>query len=198
MKMKWICLFSIIVALIACVDKETKMKEESIKTLEASLSAIPMTNAEDRCVVFKQLFILEPLNKTYQEHNKNCDQLAIEKVKEKVKENVRQEYQKAREQISVLIGKWDDTARIAGRTPRIALANPVSDLQKIKQEVQAVIVPECLKYPRNQLVSGMNMVIEGYLSFMAQETDSKIGNNLSSGIRLMKEYENAASACKPQ
>lgn len=205
MRMKWICLFFIIAALIACVDKETKIKEESIKKLEASLETIPTTDSEARCVVIKKLFIIDPSNKTHSREKNICDRLAIEKEKEKAaqaieneKEEARQEYNKITGQMNSLVKRWLDASKLANNTSRIALANPISNLQEIKRETEALVVKECLQEAKGKLVSGMNMVIDGYIAFMGNDKESMPAKTIIKGQDIMYESIAIASTCRPQ
>lgn len=68
--------------------------------------------------------------------------------------------------------QWADAMTIATSTPRIGLAGPVSNLQKIRQEVQAIDVPDCLANSKQHLVKGMNHGVEAMLAFMRNDLPS--------------------------
>ncbi len=62
--------------------------------------------------------------------------------------------------------EWDDTIKLADTVPRIQLATPVGQLQRIRGEVQAQEWPACGQYGQRLLVEAMDAHIQGFLSFM--------------------------------
>ncbi len=62
--------------------------------------------------------------------------------------------------------KWSDASTLAGSTGRIALAGPVATLQALYRDTEAMTVPPCLERAKNALVSGMDMEVRGFVTFM--------------------------------
>ncbi len=48
------------------------------------------------------------------------------------------------EQLNSIESRWDDAISLAGSTPRIQLANSVSNLQELKNDLNATEVSDCL------------------------------------------------------
>ena len=65
--------------------------------------------------------------------------------------------------------EWDDTIKLADRVPRIQLATPVGQLQRIRREVQAQTWPACGQQSQRLLVEAMDAHIQGFLSFMGNQ-----------------------------
>lgn len=70
--------------------------------------------------------------------------------------------------------EWDDAVDIARSTGRIALSGPISDLQSIRRDVQRQEWPECATETHGHLVDWMDGMIDGFLAFMGQESDSGV------------------------
>jgi hypothetical protein len=76
--------------------------------------------------------------------------------------------------ISPLHQKWEDATKLAGSTPRAALASQINTLQEIRREVQAVDVPECSQVVKDNLVASMDSGIDAYLAFLGQKKDYEV------------------------
>ncbi len=74
---------------------------------------------------------------------------------------------------------YNDAFNIASSTPRIALAGPVADLQRIQRETEDVQVPKCLETAKQELVWSIDAAVKGYLAFMGDESDNKVSNLMS-------------------
>lgn len=65
--------------------------------------------------------------------------------------------------------KWMDALNLAASTPRIALAQPVKDLQAIHNELSKKETKSyCEAKMKEELVNSYNYAIEGFLGFMRQ------------------------------
>ena len=64
---------------------------------------------------------------------------------------------------------WDETAKLASSTARIALAAPVARLQDIKYRARAIDIRPCYEPAKRALLSKMDTRIETMLAFMRQE-----------------------------
>jgi zinc-ribbon domain len=71
-----------------------------------------------------------------------------------------------------ILSEWNDANDIAGSTARISLGPAVSKLQDIRREANGLIYPKCASLAQAYLISHMDKVVEGFLSFMSQESDT--------------------------
>lgn len=68
-----------------------------------------------------------------------------------------------------LYREWIDAEQLARRTPRIALAGPVSALQAFRRQAESIHVPACLDGARVALVKLTTGAAEGYLAFLGKD-----------------------------
>lgn len=101
--------------------------------------------------------------------------------------------------LNTLYGKWKDALQLAESTARIALAGPVGNLQAIKQQTEALPVPDCFIAPKQKMTKGMGKMIEGFFQFMQDATIGKYlaVRSFDEGRKLLAEYERQAKACTP-
>jgi len=97
--------------------------------------------------------------------------------------------EKSLDRIDRINNKWLSSIELASSTSRIALAVPVSYLQAIRQELYDLVVPVCLDKAKDHLGYSMKFGIDGFLAFMADESDQTIKSQLD----LMKDYTGLAS-----
>jgi zinc-ribbon domain len=71
-----------------------------------------------------------------------------------------------------ILSEWNDANDIASSTARISLGPAVSKLQDIRREANSLTYPKCANLAQFYLISHMDKVIQGFLSFMAQESDT--------------------------
>lgn len=101
------------------------------------------------------------------------------------------------EAIKKLRLEWDDTSRVADSTSRIALANPVQNLQRIRRDLDAMQLEGCLKESQGSLSSAMEMIIDGYIGFMS---DKNLGEyyarmQFDKAAPLFADYERRIASC---
>ncbi len=66
-----------------------------------------------------------------------------------------------------LAGRWSDAFRVAGSTSRIALSQPVKDMQQIKRDLEArKAETTCEIKLKNELLKSYDLAIDGFLQFM--------------------------------
>jgi len=82
----------------------------------------------------------------------------------------------AADQITSLLTRWLDAARLADTTSRIALSGPVSSLQQIRRDTDDIQVPSCLRLAKGHMVVGMDYAIDGFLLFMGEASDDQISS----------------------
>lgn len=96
-----------------------------------------------------------------------------------------------------LYAKWKDAIQVAQRTSRIGLATPVATLQALKRDAEGLIVPDCLKNGKVNLLDAMKLEIEGFLAFMG---DTNLGKyvaqaNSDAAEKLLLGFEADLSMC---
>ena len=84
---------------------------------------------------------------------------------------------KGAEQLNNLENRWVDTLTLASSTSRIALAQPISQLQEIKRDLLNTEVSECLNPARKDLSMYMDQHINNFLKFMANDNNTQAQNN---------------------
>lgn len=85
-----------------------------------------------------------------------------------------------------ILTTWDDANAVAGSTARISLSGPVQDLQAIARDVDALDPPPCADKAHSLLTDYMRRVIDGYLSFMAQEANAE--NKLNQANNILQQW----------
>lgn len=66
------------------------------------------------------------------------------------------------------VEKWEESAKLARSTARIALAGPVAKLQEIKASAKDMAVSDCYKPARAALVGWMDLGIDELIEFMSK------------------------------
>jgi hypothetical protein len=95
---------------------------------------------------------------------------------------------------------FDDAYNIASSTSRIALAQPVAELQSILRETEIVPVPACMEVAKTELTLSMDAAVKGFLAFMADESDSEIGALFDVSVDHLMRFSDemlAVDDCKP-
>lgn len=81
------------------------------------------------------------------------------------------------EQLNNIENRWVDTHTLASSTSRISLVTPVSQLQEIKRDLLSIELSECLNPAREALNSYMDMHVNNFLKFMANENIGELKSN---------------------
>ena len=79
-------------------------------------------------------------------------------------------------QIQAAAREWDDANKLAGQTPRSALAVQIGALQAVRRKVQDIGVPDCASAAKTALVQSMDASIDGYVAFLGQKSDGAVQN----------------------
>lgn len=97
--------------------------------------------------------------------------------------------QKDKEFYADLSGKWVDALNIAGATSRIALSQPVKNLQDIRRTLsEKQTATHCEGRMKSELLKSYDFAIDGFLNFMHKN------EILSSGfMSLSKSYQQNAN-----
>lgn len=77
-------------------------------------------------------------------------------------------YDRAVLPLNDVYARYKDARTVAGATARIALAMPVSNMQSIKREADALVVAKCLVFAKSLLTGGMLNVNAAFVDFMQQ------------------------------
>jgi hypothetical protein len=96
--------------------------------------------------------------------------------------------EKYRSEVTDLIEEWDDAESVAGSTSRIALSPAVSELQRVRREVDNLEFPDCAEYAQYHLVTYMDTVIEAYLLFMADAPDSSVSDKFEEANSQLDQF----------
>ena len=78
------------------------------------------------------------------------------------------------EAVGSIVEEWDDAVVLADQTPRMSLAPRISELQDIWREAEDAEIPECFVDAHGYLLLAMEYTIEGYLSFLSQDSEGHI------------------------
>lgn len=100
------------------------------------------------------------------------------------------------DELGPILGRWDDRAELAGNTGRMNLSPIVSDLQDIKQAVQELDAPWCAEEAQEKAVAYMDQYIDGYLAFMAEESDTTLNEKFERADELLTDFKEARSALR--
>lgn len=95
---------------------------------------------------------------------------------------------KATAEMGELLMRFVDGEKIAGSTPRMSLAGPVAELQAIRRDATSLVVPQCLELAKMYLTLAMDNSIEGYLSFLADESDFQVNKHFEDAATNTKSY----------
>lgn len=99
-----------------------------------------------------------------------------------------------------ILGRFSDAFELAANTSRISLSPIVSDMQKIARELNDLTVPVCLDEAKTALLQSMSSSIDGYLAFMAEESDETVTSYFDDGTKYLRSYSDKTSvisACAP-
>lgn len=106
------------------------------------------------------------------------------------------ETQRALNEMTAMLRKWDDASTLAGMTPRAGLATQISALQGIRRDMQAMVVPPCADESKSLAVESMQTAINGYMLFMASTRDEYEAKALiHKSATLMQQSNEAGEAC---
>jgi len=100
--------------------------------------------------------------------------------------------------VDEFVSRWEDAARVAGVTSRIALTAPVTAMQNLKREASALVMPACLNPAKASLDKSITNTIEAYMVFMTERNN--LGKELtidmlSAAAEDMAKFKRMRSAC---
>jgi hypothetical protein len=92
--------------------------------------------------------------------------------------------------------RWADAVKLAASTGRIALAQPVGNMQAIKRELEGVaLASDCMRAARDRKAEAMGLTINAFLSFMKQH-ESGANGYFEQSRQKHEEAEKAYAACR--
>jgi hypothetical protein len=97
-----------------------------------------------------------------------------------------------------LYRRWIDAERLAGSTARIALAGPVSQLQALRRETEALSVPSCVSDARSRLRELVSRTVDVHLAFMQKLETTAMLYNLLDRDQLVRGFEDSVRAVRCQ
>ena len=91
----------------------------------------------------------------------------------------------AYKELTSLSERWKDGFNLAASTSRMNLPTVIESLQSIKQDTNALEVPECLYQPHYQFVRSMEAGIDAFIAFMSEKPDFEISEKLKESNSFM-------------
>ena len=94
-----------------------------------------------------------------------------------------------------IVDAWDDTNALANNTGRGSLSPVIQDMQRIKRDANG-LETSCAEMVavKDATVANMEHTIDGYLAFMAQESDGKVESHFGKARTAMRRLETAYAA----
>jgi uncharacterized protein (DUF983 family) len=77
-------------------------------------------------------------------------------------------------EITPLLGRFVDAVKVADSTARISLVPIITQMQEIRREAQSKQPPPCAAPAYNDILQGMDLYIEAFLSFSAQGRGAEV------------------------
>lgn len=93
--------------------------------------------------------------------------------------------------LSTQFQAFNDAFDIAERTSRIALSGPIAEIQKIKRETETIEVPTCLEPAKHELLLSMDTALNGFLAFLAEESDATVSAHFNESVNHMGAFNEA-------
>lgn len=92
--------------------------------------------------------------------------------------------------------RWVDAMNVAGGTPRMALAQPVINLQNIMYEMRDLKVEPCMVDGQVLMIGAMRMAVDGYTAFMRKE-EPTAEFNFEQSDKMFKQGLDSVNKCQP-
>ena len=89
-------------------------------------------------------------------------------------------HKKQQAEVDAILVKWKDALSLAGMTSRIALAQPLSQMQSIRREMSAIKYDECSDKATKEIVSGMDNALFAFEMFVRYPSNSSASDTTSS------------------
>ena len=92
--------------------------------------------------------------------------------------------------------EWDDALALAQTSPRVALAGPVGQLQRVRREVEAQQWPACAVRTQSALAGAMTAYIDGFVDFMGDRSGYEA--KFDRGAALLNDFRSEAAVMAGQ
>lgn len=142
--------------------------------------------------------------KVYKSNQKKAElahQVQLRKQEAERKAALIRELTISKEKISSLLQKWEDAVRLASMTSRIALAQPLSQMQATRREVSELKINECFNKATKEIATGMDDAIFAFEMFIRFPSNYSASDTTSKYLISSKEKVSSASksldACIP-
>lgn len=109
------------------------------------------------------------------------------------KEQEKTDTKKYYEQFMALMTEWSDAVSLADKTPRIGLAGPVSQLQKIRRDADDFKTTQCSSPLKEKLILSMDKTINNFMAFMDKSALSQA--EADAAVELYKEASTGVIEC---
>ena len=93
------------------------------------------------------------------------------------------------DQLDLLLEEFDDTAEIAGSTPRMGLGPVIQDLQSLRRNARRLDRPECANYLQNVVVMAIKAEIDAFISFLSKDDDSVVSRKFTASKTVRAKVE---------
>lgn len=102
--------------------------------------------------------------------------------------------QRHQAEVEAILIKWTDALRLAGMTSRIALAQPLSQMQAIRREMSSVKYDECSDKATKEIVSAMDNALFAFEMFIRYPSNSSASDTTASYLDKSVEGVTAGKA----
>jgi hypothetical protein len=92
------------------------------------------------------------------------------------------------EAVEPLFDDWDDANRLAGSTSRMALSPVIGRLQDLRRSASDIAAPACAGGVRKLMLDYMDSTIEGYLAFLAQDSDANVQKHFDEASKNFESF----------
>lgn len=101
--------------------------------------------------------------------------------------------------VKSILNKWDDALKLASMTSRVALAQPLSQMQAVRREMDELKLNDCIDGATRKIVSGMNDAIFAFEMFVRFSNNTVASasteQSLSSSGEKINSGKQALSHC---
>ena len=106
-----------------------------------------------------------------------------------------------RKQVANTLVKWTDALELAGMTSRIALAQPISQMQSIRRELESLELDECTKAATKPMIEAMNNALFAFELFVRYPNSSSASSStaeyLKNSTAQIKVGKQQIEVCAP-
>lgn len=85
-----------------------------------------------------------------------------------------------------ILDEWRDAYALASSSSRLSLAQPISMLQEINRRLKKIEPVPCAAGTHYLFIAATESVIEGFLAFMANKSDSEVKAHLETASFMIK------------